>query len=165
MKKLLLTVALLLGLPFGASAASEGDSCQALLTGSKYKVGSWQCVYLCDTIVTEDTFDCGPVAVPFTRVKSMEVSIRTATTNCTFDAGDVVGLLQSTDDFAGHLVVYGTLDDDTPGATPDNTVAVIVPDGVTLRPYIGINDLLTGGACAGADAAEIIGIFQEDLER
>lgn len=165
MKRFLLALLIGMGVSTMGWAASEGDSCQALLTGSKYKVGSWQCRYLCDTIVTGDTFDCGPVAVPFSRVKSMEVSIRSTTTNCTFDAGDVVGLLTSADDFAGHLVVYGTLDDDTPAAAPGNTVAVIVPDGVLLRPYVGIDDILTAGTCAGTDGLDVIAIFQEDLER
>lgn len=167
MKRFLLALVGMLAFPAVGWAASAGDSCDALLTATKYKTGSYKCIYLTPTISSATTTN-GPVtAVPFSRVKSMEVSIYSPTaTNCTFDSGQVAGHMASTDSATGgHRYVYGVLDDDTPAAAPDNTVGVIVPEGVLIRPYVSVTGLATGGTCTTTNAIDVLGIFQEDLAR
>lgn len=153
-------------LPALSFAASAGDSCQALLNATKYKYGSWKCIYMTDTISTATTTNGPLTPVPFNKIRSVEVSIYSPTAStCTFDSGLVSGLMASTDSAtAGHRVVYGMLDDDTPGAAPDNVSSVIIPEGVPVRPFINVSGLVTGGTCSGSAAIDVLGIFQEDLD-
>lgn len=163
MKRFLLAVALVVGLPLLGSAATENTSCDALLTGTKYAGGGYKCIYMVTTIATDTVTDGAFIKVPFRNVRSMSIEVHSPTaTNCTFDDGIVVGSYSASATDAGHLVVYGTLDDDSPGAAPGNTTGVQVPEGQFIRPYVAVKNFDSGGTCTTTNAIDIIGIFQED---
>jgi hypothetical protein len=167
MKRLLLVLLIGMGVLIArpSEAATANDSCDALLRGTKYGSGGYKCLYMCDTIDSATTTDCDVIPVPFKRVRSLAVEIYSPTaTNCTFDGGTVEGYFSSSSQAAGHKVVYGTLDDDSPGAAPGNTTGVQVPEGQFIRPYVSVQDLVTGGTCTTTNAIDILGIFQEDAD-
>lgn len=167
MKRFLLALLIGMGVPTVGWTATANTSCDALLTATKYKTGSYKCLYMLDTVDSATTTNGGLIPVPLSRVKSVEVSIYSPTsTNCTIDSGQVAGHLASGDSATGgHRVVYGVLDDDSPGAAPDNTMAVIIPEGVVPRPYLSVTGLVTGGTCTTTNAVDVIAIFEEDLTR